>query len=91
LTEHAAAEAERDPVFSSLSQRVVRDGTAVDIEIYDDGKGGWLLEVVDEFGNSTVWDHSFCSDGAAFGDALTTINTEGIASLIGFAPSTTRH
>ena len=32
------------------------------IEIYEDGKGGWILEVVDEHGNSTVWDHPKSSD-----------------------------
>ena len=50
-----------DPVLkeSSLSQVVERDGRSVQVEIYNDGTGGWLLEVVDEFGNSSVWDQSF--------------------------------
>jgi hypothetical protein len=39
-----------------------RDGTEVDIQIYKDDKGGWLLEIVDEFWNSTVWDDSFTTD-----------------------------
>ena len=47
-----------------------RGETAVEIEIYEDGKGGWLLEVVDEFGNSTVWDDSFPTDNAALAEAL---------------------
>ena len=47
------------PKESPLSQAVERDGRAVQVDIYDDGKGGWLLEVVDEFGNSSVWDQSF--------------------------------
>jgi hypothetical protein len=47
-----------------------RDGTTVEIQIYDDGKDGWLLEVVDEFGNSTVWDESFLTDDAALAEAL---------------------
>jgi hypothetical protein len=25
----------------------------------DVGKGGWILEVEDEYGNSTVWDDPF--------------------------------
>ena len=90
--EHTAAEAERYPVHSPLSQRVARDGIVVEIEIYDDGKGGWLLEVVDEFGTSTVWDGSFATDSAALAEALKTIDTEGIVSVIGSTPTgATRH
>ena len=85
-------EAERYPVHSQLSQRVVRGEIAVEIEIYEDGKGGWLLEVVDEFGNSTVWDDSFPTDSAALAEALNVIDTEGIVSLVGSIPDgTTRH
>lgn len=90
--EHATMEVERYPIHSPLSQRVARDGAAVEIQIYDDGEGGWLLEVIDEFGNSTVWDDSFPTDAAALAEALNSIETEGIASLIGSAPAgTTRH
>jgi len=79
-------------VHSPLSQRVTRDGTAVDIEIFDDGEGGWLLEVADEFGNSTVWDEPFPTDQAALAEALATIETEGIASVMGAAPgNATKH
>jgi uncharacterized protein len=71
---------------------VSRDGTIVEIQIYEDGKGGWLLEIVDEFGNSTVWDESFLTDQAALTEALKTIEREGIASVIGSPPPTTmRH
>jgi uncharacterized protein len=79
-------------IQSPLSQRIVRDGTAVEIEIYEDSKGGWLLEIVDEFWNSTIWDESFPTDTAALQEALRTIDNEGIASVIGDAPAgTTRH
>jgi uncharacterized protein len=78
---------EEGPVHSPLSQRLARDGTAVEVEIYDDGEGGWLLEVVDEFGNSTVWDDAFPTDSAALAEALNTIDSEGIASVIGAAPA----
>jgi SEC-C motif-containing protein len=90
--EHPTMETERYPVHSQLSQRVVRGETAVEIEIYEDGKGGWLLEVVDEFGNSTVWDDSFPTDSAALAEALNAIDAEGIVSLVGSIPDgTTRH
>jgi uncharacterized protein len=80
------------PVHSPLSQRLSRDGATVEIQIYDDGNAGWLLEVVDEFGNSTVWNESFPTDKTALAEALNTIETEGIASVIGSVPTTTmRH
>ena len=73
-------------------QRKIRIGRFARIEIYEDGEGGWLLEVVDEFGNSTVWDDSFPTDSAALAEALNAIDTEGIASLVGpIANGTTRH
>jgi uncharacterized protein len=79
-------------IVSPLSQRIERDATAVDLEIYGDSKGGWLLEIVDEFGNSTVWDESFATDAAAFAEALNVIDSEGISSVIGSPASTiTRH
>ena len=53
------------------------------IDIYADGEGGWLLEVIDEHGNSTVWDDPFQSDQDALDEALRTIEEEGIESLIG--------
>ncbi|MCI0152240.1 UPF0149 family protein [Paraburkholderia sediminicola] len=87
--EHLSSEMEEGPVHSPLSQRLTqtRNGTAVEIEIYDDGEGGWLLEIVDEFGNSTVWDDPFPTDSAALAEALNTIDSEGIASVIGAAPT----
>jgi uncharacterized protein len=71
---------------SSLAQSVTRDGKTVQIDIYEDGKGGWLLEVVDEYWNSTVWDAPFASDREALAEALKTIDEDGIESLID-APS----
>ena len=71
------------PNESPLSQSVTRDGKTVQVDIYENGKGGWLLEVVDEYGNSTVWDASFWSDRDALDEAFRTIDEEGIDSLIG--------
>jgi uncharacterized protein len=90
--ENAVAEDTRYPVHSPLSQRLSRDGTTIEIQIYEDGNAGWLLEVVDEFGNSTVWNDSFLTDQAALAEALNTIEREGIASVLGSVPATTmRH
>jgi len=67
-----------------------RDGTTAEIQIYEEGSAGWILEVVDEFGNYTVWNESFPTDEAALSDALKTIESEGIASVLGSVPATTR-
>lgn len=85
--EPLSSDTDEGPAHSPLSQRLTRDGAAVEIEIYDDGEGGWLLEIVDEFGNSTVWDEAFPTDSAALAEALNTIDDEGIASVIGDAPA----
>ncbi len=74
---------EQNPLHSLLAQSLTRNGKTVQIEIYEDGEGGWLLEVVDEHGNSTVWDDPFESDRDALDEALRTIEEDGIDSLIG--------
>lgn len=69
--------------MSDLCQALTRDGKTVEVEIYGDGADGWLLEVVDEFGNSTLWNDSFGSEQAALDEVLKTIEEEGMDSLIG--------
>ena len=74
---------DQSPSHSPLSQSMTRDGKTVQIEIYEDGSGGWLLEVVDEYGNSTVWDDPFQTDKEALNEAIRSIEEDGIDSLIG--------
>jgi hypothetical protein len=74
---------EIDIVMSPLCRLIESEGKTVQIDIFGDGDGGWLLEVIDEFGNSSVWDDSFHSDQAALDEALDIISEEGIQSLIG--------
>jgi uncharacterized protein len=73
MKKNNSTDAEDSLVYSPLCQRITRDGTEVDIQIYKDDKGGWLLD-------------SFTSDSAALAEALKTIETEGIASLVGQSP-----
>lgn len=47
------------------------------------GEKHWVLEVVDEFNNSTVWDDPFDSDLMALNVVRKPILAEGVASLIG--------
>ncbi|MEN9578603.1 MAG: hypothetical protein RJA70_1612 [Pseudomonadota bacterium] len=77
-----------EPVLehSVLEREVTRDGTTVRVEIYrSQDDPGWVLEVEDEGGSSTVWEDTFESDDAAFAEALRAIDEEGIHS---FAPQT---
>ena len=69
--------------MSPLCQKVERDGKAVEIEIYENGERGWILEAVDEYNNSTVWDDPFPSDQESLDEAMDTIEKEGIDCLIG--------
>jgi hypothetical protein len=71
--------------MSPLCQTITRAGRTVRVEIYQGDPGAWILEVVDEFGNSTVWDDQFKTDQQALDEANRTILEEGIESLIGEA------
>jgi len=69
---------------SSLSQEVTSGGKTVSVEIYRlEGESSWVLEVVDEHNNSTVWDETFETESAALIEAKKTILSEGVGSLIG--------
>jgi len=69
--------------MSPLCQLISSGGKTVSVEIYEDGAGGWLLEVVDEHGNSTVWDDPFPTDAEALNEVKQVISEEGIEALIG--------
>jgi uncharacterized protein len=86
--EREMADYDDAPNESPLAQSVTREGKTVRVDIYEDGEGGWLLEVVDGYGNSTVWEDRFESDRAALDEALKTIDEDGIDSLIGLPSAT---
>lgn len=69
--------------ISPLSQHISSGGRTVRVEIYGNGEGKWLLEIVDEFNNSTIWDEPFETDVAALTEAKKTILSQGVRSLIG--------
>lgn len=50
---------EDDIEMSPLNQALTSDGKTVQVEIYRGDGEGWILEIIDEFGNSTVWDEPF--------------------------------
>ncbi|MEX3936882.1 YecA family protein [Paraburkholderia phymatum] len=81
--------------LSPLSTSVTREGTSVDVHVYragNDSRDGWILEIIDSHGTSTVWDDPFPTDGAALAEALNTINSHGIASVTAGVPEhVTKH
>lgn len=77
---------ERAPALSPLSRTFTRDGWTLEIEIYEDGSGKWLLEVVDERSTSTVWTEPFDTEQLALDEALRVIEEEGIAAFSASLP-----
>ncbi len=71
--------------MSPLCQAVTFEGKTVQVYLYEDGEGGWSLEIVDEYNNSTAWEVPFETEEKALHEALDAIQKEGIASLIGTA------
>lgn len=71
------------PKESALSQPYSEGETTVQIDIYEDGEGGWLLEIIDENDNSTVWEDAFDTDQEALEEALDALREEGIDTFVG--------
>ncbi len=69
-------DAETDFIDSPLCQSVTRNGLEVRVEIYGDGEGGWILEIVDAENASHVWNEPFESDQQALAEALRALDDE---------------
>ncbi|MCC6632483.1 MAG: hypothetical protein IT482_10500 [Gammaproteobacteria bacterium] len=74
---------EPELVVSPLSRTVTKDERSVEVQIYRIEPGQWVLEAVDEFQNSTVWDDQFDTDQQALDELMRTIADDGIGALIG--------
>ena len=71
-----------DLINSPLERSVERDGVTVRICIYRGPEDpGWLLEIEDHLGGSTVWQEPFPIDQEALDEALQAIESEGISSF----------
>ena len=76
-------------IHSPLERRITERGVSIEVLIYrGEDDAGWILEVVDHAGGSTVWDEAFGSDRAALDEALRTIAREGISSFAEDEPQT---
>jgi len=66
-------------VYSTLCQEIKIDGHVFDIAIYRGADAaGWILEVENVFGTSTVWDDPFIADGMALRAFHKTVEEDGI-------------
>ncbi|HET8816897.1 MAG TPA: hypothetical protein VFM61_05550 [Pseudidiomarina sp.] len=68
---------------SPLTQTYTQDDKTVQIDIYKSDERGWILEIVDQENNSTLWEDHFDSDQAALQEALDALKEEGIEAFIG--------
>ena len=73
---------EPDIIESQLCSTIERDGISLRVEIYRGDDSEWILEVVDEVGNSIVWTDQFATDQAAMDELMRTIKVEGIRSIV---------
>lgn len=70
-------------IFSELCADVEIDGHFLAVEIYKtDIDPSWILEVVNEFGTSTVFDDPFIADGLAWQQFEKTVKEEGLAAFL---------
>ncbi|MEJ2668921.1 MAG: hypothetical protein P8077_01205 [Gammaproteobacteria bacterium] len=70
-------------IMSPLCQTIERDGNTLEIYIYQDDEKKWILETVDVYGNSYLFDHHFSTDNEALEELLKIIKSEGIEEFIG--------
>jgi hypothetical protein len=70
---------------SNITKEIEKDGSKVTIEVYESDQkgGGWILEIVDEYWNSKVWDSQFQSAKDAMDAGIKAIDEKGIQSFIG--------
>lgn len=74
---------EPEIIMSPLCRTVEMDGHSVRVEIYSSGKNDWVLEVVDIWGTSTVWDDVFETDAQALEEFDRALAEDGITSMSG--------
>jgi len=67
---------EPEIVHSPLCQRLTRNGVTVQVQIYGDFDGKWILEVVDETNTSHVWEDHFDTDEQALAEAISALDEE---------------
>ena len=74
---------EWEVIMSPLCQSFELDGKSVQIDIYNGDNGGWIVEIIDEFDNPTIWCNELPTEQEALDDAIRTIKADGILTFIG--------
>ncbi len=76
--------AEEDPeIMSDPCADVEIDGHFLTVDIYkSDIDARWILEVINEFGTSTVFDDLFLADGLAWQQFKKTVKDEALAAFL---------
>lgn len=69
-------------IFSDLCADVEIDGHFLTVEIYKTtADPSWILEVINAFGTSTVFDDPFIADGLAWQQFEKTVKKEGLSAF----------
>ena len=68
---------------SDITKEIEKDGLKVTIEVYQSAVDGWILEIVDDGWNSTLWDNLFPTAKEALDAGLKAIEKKGIQAFIG--------
>ncbi|RUO77857.1 hypothetical protein [Idiomarina seosinensis] len=76
---------EQQIMQSKHTQQYSAEGKTVDIDIYRTEDSSWILEIVDQDNNSTLWEDQFEQEDDALAEALDALKEEGIGSFIGAA------
>lgn len=69
------------PRVSALSRTMKKDGWDLEVVIFEDGEGGWQLEVQDGSGTASCWIESFATEQEALAEALRTIDENDISEF----------
>ncbi len=76
-------EEEYDVILSDLTHVYEEDGKSVTVEIYSDGEGKWILEILDKKGNSFIGDEHFETEQSALDQFQSDVKESGIDAFIG--------
>ena len=68
---------------SDITKEIEKDGLKVTIEVYQSAVDGWILEIVDDGWNSTLWDDLFPTAKEALDAGMKAIEKKGIQAFIG--------
>ncbi len=66
---------------ATQSTEITRSGKTVRVDVYPDGEGAWILEIVDQDWNSSVWDETFATAEEATRTGAEAVEKEGHAFI----------